>query len=435
MKNGTPHVQTLERFSECWPRFELVFRTLIRSQNDANVNGYQYFESLARIMSQCLEPLTHDSLSVEQVCATVEAVERVFNLSLLYFEYENDFSLYECVGSLELEGVHSSVLNCGGAWDFIITEDGFVIAREGEEHLPLFADFAFALDLELNGTKSERVAKLREIEHELFRLVDIWEYRNTVLAKQQNQARAEMSKIGQQTYQEVVEALGARREHMARWVVVGFSVIQDFVAESRGSNADDDVLQELLAIENLALSGLQKVFLPSAVSRQKYSRETVEALWHWARKRHEIHPTDLASELVLRAYSLCIGKDANTAFDAFEKKNFEWRLGFDPLPAIKTVSWMLHPETYDQIVTLLFVAVCRKLLPEPPSSFWLNNIAAAFDMRESFAKPHLELGSPFPVVPKLIDLTAEVARALVKASANAENEEALTQLRKRFANI
>lgn len=338
-----------------------------------------------------------NGITVDDCVPALAAFEARVNLSLLYWYGINDknYQFRTLVHYFDWEGLSGDLFTYGGQ-EFSLTffTDGFRIALAGDERAHQTASLLDATGgAQGVSFESEKhyFARLRTIQNQLIFLVDMWEYRNTVLAVEQGEAR-ELSKRNNddEFYKGALEQIETSRNQLATYTMKCFADFEHWLAATRALATKPETRDEWEATHVLLLSGLQKVFLPGSISRHKFSKSVVGELSRWVDARKTNAPHDLSTLFVESLCDLILKKhaDATPLFIKIDsKQSLDWGLSFDACTALKAFSWSYNSSNQRLFCLLMIVALSKKTMPEPLDRYWLESIASVVQMPATFSSP------------------------------------------------
>lgn len=325
----------------------------------------------------------------------LEDFESRVNLSLLYWYGINDknYQFRTLVHYFDWEGLSGNLFTYDGQ-QFCLTffTDGIRIAPEGSERAPQTASLLDATGgsegIHFEHEKNY-FARLRTIQNQLIFLVDTWEYRNTVLAVEQGEAR-DLAKRNNDDdfYKNALDHIETSRNQLATYTMKCFADFEHWLAATHTLATKPETRDEWDATHALLLSGLQKVFLPGSISRHKFSETVVDQLARWVVARKINAPHDLSTLFVEALCDLILKKQANPTpifLKVDAKQSLDWGLSFDPCTALKAFSWSYAFSNQRIFCLLLIVALSKKMMPEALDRYWLETIASVVQMPSTFS--------------------------------------------------
>ncbi len=243
--------------------------------------------------------------------------------------------------------------------------------------------------LVLNGNNEKFIfARLRTIQREVCLIIEEWEYQNSILAVEYGQLLESLQRNKNNFAEDPIPAMfkkmDLRRNFLAQWVLCSLCDFQIW-ANQLVDVICLDLKEEIDTLCALMLSALQKIFLPASISRLVYNNEVIKLFQSFIKARLEYCPEDFSAKLLLQATQSAQGKDFNSElFYILNAKPFEWKMCFDPSPALKAFSWAYSKQHHALLCSVMGLCYFKKCYSDRMEDFQFCDLVSTYQIQESF---------------------------------------------------
>ncbi|MES2615248.1 MAG: hypothetical protein V4591_07530 [Bdellovibrionota bacterium] len=336
-------------------------------------------------------------LDCKNIEITLCEIEKNVNLALYYWFGLNDrnYQFRTWIHFFGLEGL-SCVFLTKDKQDYSVTllANGICFGAPTDLLLPKITPVSkiFISDVQ---QEADIFTRLREMQREICLFVDEWEYQNSILAVEYGQSlkliQQDKTNFVQESHKKLLVKLDIHRNYLACFCLESLCDFQEWVHGICKNNLNNDLIAEVDALCALMLSALQKFFLPASISRLVYRKEVVLLFRRFIQARLDYCPEDYSAQLVLQALKSAQGEDFNSnLLHILKSKPFEWKLCFDPSPAIKAFCWAYGRKHHVLLSTLMGLCFFKKCYSNKIEDFQLSDIVSTYQTQNAFMN-HLRI--------------------------------------------
>ena len=213
---------------------------------------------------------------------------------------------------------------------------------------------------------------LRNLQRQVCLVIEHWEAANALLAVQHGALMKQRKVLDQESFHtslaELQDHMAQVRDHEALWCLGAFREVQECL-QAPYFSAPQDLQSEKLATRSLLFGALQKICLPSSVSRHRYCDTVIDQFF--AILRAEQQSEDSCASLMIssmgfkwaKLVSLGDSVEQSSLKDVRQIREMDPRhcdLGFECSHFLKIISWKLVD--FSRSVTLIFCSESLNLL-------------------------------------------------------------------------
>jgi hypothetical protein len=281
---------------------------------------------------------------------------------------------------------------------FSISRDPNTAKRQPLRALPSGATFKTHLaqfsSLSEPDLPTHLVRLVRTLQRHVCLVIEHWEYANAVLAVQYGQLMKSKNNFSESEFKELFlqmnQRMAALRDHEAEWCLEAFVEIREILENPTlliWAASDSDFASEKKATRALILGALQKICLPSSVSRHKYCQKVFKVFAQLIDLELAVEPQCVALQTCSLGFKLTVFPSVSTDVEAALKmialpsKQNQCVL-FECSHVLKIMAWKLP---YGHYSALVFDFVMCKWEPNLPARHWWELVVDTLAMPSSFS--------------------------------------------------